>query len=465
MAYGLPALGEANWKGKLDASIEAVKATADTAQATADAAQTAVGLDAAVAAKVEDSGSSTAAALVASYGPVWAPEPSGGDDTTALQAALLTAQSTTGTLYLHAGTYKVTTLATNQSFQQPRVVGRGIDRTTIEITANSGKIRLRGGAAGVSGGGVENLTIAASGGVTGAIGIELAAACFVRVDRVKFDSSLAVGVLFHNDTASDFTEHNILRECQFTTTTGTAVEWRVTAGNESFHGSGLRDCQVTMNGTTAPFKIGAGAHVYNAPLDLALHFTDATGAAPFDTSAATKRVLTHGNIRLEGPSVVRNLHNGLTVNWDHAGTVTGLTVNYVILNPSGAYFALVSAASHNPDGSAARAVVRQKARFSLTTGGNNTLGMDSSEGSLVSVRLEGPNYDYEFLLHVACYPGSSSGSAVTLSNGRAFDSAGYGAPTFSVSGNSLVITNAAWPASGVIATIDRLDLRTRDAAL
>lgn len=380
------------------------------------------------------------------------------DDTVAIQAAINAASQTV--VFIPEGTYRVTSLATAQAFQQPRIIGEGIDQTTIVITANNGKIRLRGGAAGVNSGGLEHLTISAAGGVTGAIGLELAAACFTKTRCVKFDSSLAVGVLFHNDVAGDFTEHNSIEECQFSTTTGVAVEWRVTSGNESFNGNHLKECQITMEGASSPFKVGAGAYVYNNVLDISVFTSDASATPIFNTSSATRNILTSGDIKLELDLVVRYLHNGLSVFWDHAGTITGLTLNYMSLNQNNSYrFSLVKFASHNSDGSTVRIAGYQTTNWTLTTGANETSLFQDNETSLVSVRLTAGNYEYEYLLSVICYPGSSSGVATTLANNRAFNVAGYGAPTFSVSNQKLVITNASYPASGVTAIINKIDLR------
>jgi hypothetical protein len=98
------------------------------------------------------------------------------------------------------------------------------------------------------------------------VGLELQGCAGVGWDRVNFTAYLATGILFHNKTAGDFTEM-CSGQCDLSAVT--AIEYRRTSGDESFHGSGLTGRSTIAQPSAAALPsilIGAGCRVYNAPL-------------------------------------------------------------------------------------------------------------------------------------------------------------------------------------------------------
>ena len=279
---------------------------------------------------------------------VMGPVPSGGDDTAAFLAAMLEAQSTSGILRLHPGTYNLTNLATAQSFQQPLIYGAGVDRTTLNFTAGGVGIRYKGGSAGFSGGGIQDLTMTGAG----ATALEIQGACSVRVSRVRFHT-LACGVLFHNATSGEFSEQNVMIACSFEASCTLWAEYRVTSGNDSFHGSGFEDCMFNAGASTsAKIKIGAGVLLYNAPFDGWIWA--AGNMSIVDLSTATKAIYTYGNLRIEAGSGSTTTYwsTASTLSWSHAGQVTvfGETFRFNHVRPvrAGGSCGASSEHSHSP---------------------------------------------------------------------------------------------------------------------
>lgn len=418
--------------------------------------------DTAVAGYVGSGSSLTDAELKKKYA-VMGPKPSGGDDTAAFLAAMLQAQSTTGILRLHAGTYNLTNLATAQSFQQPLIYGAGVDRTILNFTAGGVGIRFKGGAAGFSGGGIQDLTMQGAG-VTA---IEIQSACAMRHRRIRF-TNLACGVLFHNSAAGEFSEQNVMEDCLFEASCVLWAEYRVTGGNDSFHGTGFMNCQfnVAPGGTSPKIKIGANVLIYNAPFDGWIWAP--ANVSLVDMSTATKAVYTYGHLRIEtgNGSTTAYWMTSTTLPWSHAGTVEvlGETFRFNRKNTS-APFALVDRVTRMAN----TVTVRQRrtvgTEWDLGTGGTPTFTFDPGETALVSVHLVGANYDFAYVLAVYQNAGDGNGVITSLANGRAFNASGWGAPAFSIANNRLVITNAAYPATGVTATVTVTMLEPRAGLL
>lgn len=154
MAYGLPALGEANWKGKLDASIEAVKTTADAALPAAQkgAASGVAPLDAGSRVPEANLPANLAeAALSATFEQVLRANFDGTNETTTLQAALTAAAG--GTLRIPSGkTIKTGTVTIPAN---TRLTGGGTIDLIDDGTSSSTRIVIDG----VSGVTIDNLRI------------------------------------------------------------------------------------------------------------------------------------------------------------------------------------------------------------------------------------------------------------------------------------------------------------------
>ena len=150
------------------------------------------------------------------------------------------------------------------------------------------------------------------------VGLELAGSCGVAPDRLYF-SNLSSGILFHNESSGEFTENCVVNSSRFKSCL-MPVEYRVTSGNDSFHGTGIaNNCWInTVTGYHAIY-IGEGALVYNAPLSCVFFGTDGATALIKNDSGENRRPMFVGDIRMEShPGDISD--GGMYLN----GTVSGL---------------------------------------------------------------------------------------------------------------------------------------------
>lgn len=217
------------------------------------------------------------------------------DSTTALQALLDRAQDEGLPLYLLPGTLKVSGLTTTSQDEQPRIVGAGAHYTTLTCSAAGvASITFVGGSGHVAGSVVEGIRFAGAG----AYGIEFQGSNGIIAQRCEFASQLAKGVLFHNEAVGQFTEHVLVRDCHFLC--ARAIEYLVTNGNESFHGTGFDgDTLITQPAgtSTASIYIGTGCLVYNAPWSGRLNVVE--DVSPIENASGTRAATVWGSLRIE----------------------------------------------------------------------------------------------------------------------------------------------------------------------
>jgi len=226
------------------------------------------------------------------------------DDTVAIQAAI-TAYLSGGDIYFPPGTYKITsTLVKPESFVGPNLIGAGSDSTILSYSgaSNSSCLKIIGGSGTISSIRVEGLRF--TGGVTNS-GLEIQGQCGVRIRDCYFDTN-AYGILLHNFAAGSFTEYCVAEDCHFHQTCRTAVYYKVTSGNVSFNGSGIRHCTINAKITYPAILVGVGAQPYNAPLDCQV-WTSGTGNNTFIQSdnAGTPYIYNcswHGTLTIESAS-------------------------------------------------------------------------------------------------------------------------------------------------------------------
>jgi hypothetical protein len=412
----------------------------------------AVANDTATAGYISTAGTSaTKTALTQALG-VLALPPTGiaATDTANLQAAINLAQSTYGTVYLQAGTYVVTNLATAQSSNQPKIIGKGQNYTFIQGTTSGSALMIKGGSASDSGGHISDITFTGTG-----VGLELQGACFFTWERLNFAGTQTTGILLHNYASGEFTEY-CSGQADFAYTVITALEYRVTSGNESFHGSGLTG-QSTINqpatATSPSILIGAGCIPYNAPLDVTFWVRTATQAL-IRTSTARPATF-HGTIRVE------TFTSGALV-----ADATGAAIGAYLITHVGSVMTLGAAS-----GAIKLGALGLAERAAAVTSGLDAVYKPSTEavtvgptevalfsrlnlggGSIMHVTLIGANYYYVYLLHVEQSIFDPTGVVTVLANPYSQNSATWGAPTFSVSGYKLKILNANYPAGAVTAT-------------
>ena len=270
-------------------------------------------------------------------------------------------------------------------------------------------------------------------------------------------ASAAIGILLHNRDSGMFTEYVIAEKCRFETTCLNAMTYRVTNGNNSFHGSGMRYCEINTpsSDTTHSITIEAGCLVYNAPLSVQIW---AHADATLIYSAATlPRNSFYGTItteRFSGTLTIARASTAYPVYF--AGFINIMNENVVLGD-----IILCDSVALLSNGSIQTRGGRWAKSFELHAG-NTTLGPVpygvAGWCSLCAISILGDNYDYRYILSV--FNGDVATSVVAIvATLRTFNAAGYGPPTFSVDASGqIVVSNAAYPPSGVRAVIELTQL-------
>ena len=373
------------------------------------------------------------------------------DDTIAIQAtAALAAASGYIGIQLLAKTYLITTTiyaggANSQVFYAPSWFGVEKRKTTISyagIAAGTGAFFFRGGSGQLCGAVVQDIGFI---GNSTSYGIVFSGQCGMRVIRCLLNTN-AEGIRFWNNDAGSFTEYCVADNCEFTTTCTTAAHYVVGSGNDSFHGSGLANrCLLNQNGGSAVL-VDTGAHPYNAPLDLQV-WANAPNTT-IVTNNSTIAVSFSGRITLE-PSSTNNviLGGGSGTLIPFAGEILG-NGQWVVAGTLLQCRAIIL----NSDGSITPLGVRKAYQQAMASGANTIVSSVFSQHRIVYIKFIAANYDYRYFLDIDADGGGSAGYVTTLASIKSFNSAGYGAPTFTVStSGELIATNASWPATGVTA--------------
>lgn len=385
----------------------------------------------------------------------------GTDDTAAIQACINYAQPLQKQILLPTGTAKITAqlhvafslFGLNMAGQGPRLTSfdySGIIPPTnaaINIVGHSG---AQCGAI-ISGVGFD--------GNAQSSGIVINGQDGQRIMNCRFGLNFFGGV-FRNGAAGSFTEYCVFEDCTFNSACATAIWYSILAdGDVSFHGSGLFRCKIETPAVSGYrcVIVDPRALPYNAPMDTQV-WANAAGTfiyAQDRTIEAPPYFV--GNVTTEafaGPLILASSPIGKEIAL--VGKVCGNTPDFQM----GSLF-LVDAVVANASGSRQTVGGRVAKRQTMTTGANAVVGIPNcimTGAALHAVNIRAPNYDYRYL--VASYSNLSGGSAAVLANFVSFNSAGWGAPSFSIdpATASLVITNAAWPGSGVVATVEAAQL-------
>ncbi|WP_141431415.1 hypothetical protein [Bacillus sp. 03113] len=351
----------------------------------------------------------------------------------------------------------IDTGATQESFKQPLIIGRGYKQTVIRypnMPAGKAAIKFKGGSGQMAGGGV---MLVGFEGNADSIAIEFADTVGVDAYKCQFGTN-KVGILFHNEDG--FTEKCVGDSCDFLETCKIAVEYRKTNGTESFHGSGLNDCTINQSETAVDPKIliGPGCEVYNAPKNSTIWIRCGT---PIIKNLSSLPVTFHGHINTEcfGTGYVCQLADPATNPVYLVGGTTHLD-NKASLGR----LILCDRAQINSDGSVSLQRKPYQAIFNLNQGDTNTVRVQNNESVIVNVLIVGPNYRFaRALLVYGNVFDQNTGTVVPLTT-NPYDSdntAGYGDPTFSYSTGHLRITNANYPVGQVKAYISVTPLSGR----
>lgn len=330
---------------------------------------------------------------------------------------------------------------TTQSFKAPSIYG--VDKTQSQFTTTNGAIAMLsylGGSGQQCGAVVENVGFSMSVNAGNAILIN--GQCGLKIKRCLFDT-MNTGIKFYNLNAGAFTEYCVADECEFTFNCSVPLLYAVGAGTSSFHGSGLTRCTIVTNTVGPLIQIGAGCRVYNAPLDTQVWYAN-NGTLIGNSSAI--QCYFRGSLTLENSGGgVLTLASGLPVPF--AGTITASATGV-------AGGTLVQCQAVSIDLGPALTILGGRKAYKLTMAvGANTLDSPfNSQHRTVFIRLTAAGYEYRYFLSVDPSGTGAAGAAITLANPFSVNTAGYGAPVFSVNATGqLVATNGAWPAATVVA--------------
>ena len=240
----------------------------------------------------------------------------------------------------------------------------------------------------------------------------------------------------------------MIRNSLFPNSCRRAIEYLRTNGTESFHGSGLMNCQINQSNTETEYKIiiNNNCLVYNAPLDFSC-WKDNTSLPLIHNLATTgnMRQTFYGDIKIEMKSANNQF---ILVEGDPTIYTTGniLTLSNGIRLDN---ISLCEKIQINSD----RSLALQKKPFSIfttvTQNSQNILGVLDCESYIVQMRIWTSNYEYQYTLLVNGKRSSEALTISTLMTGEAFNQAGYGAPTFDSNGRNLRINNSNYSAHNV----------------
>lgn len=329
---------------------------------------------------------------------------------------------------------------TTQSFKAPSIYGCGGHISQFTATTGIYLLSYRGGS------GTNCDTVVEGVGFVGisasGIAVKINAQCGLRFRRCLFDSN-QYGVHFYNLDAGSFSEFNVLEDCEFTYTCLTALLYQVGAGTNSFHGSGIVRGIMTSNTTNPMVIISAGCRPYECPLDGQVFYANANTLIQNNSSLAVDFFgkLTTENL---GGAVLTLATGG---NVPYVGTISASQQNVV-----GGTLTQMQGVVTNSNTIQTYLGARKAYTGAMTTGANTLTSSVFNQHRFTFVRFLAAGYDYRYLLGVDPSGGATAGVVGTIFNYLATNTAGYGAPTFSVTtGGQLIATNAGWPASGVTA--------------
>lgn len=373
------------------------------------------------------------------------------DSSEALQVMVTEAQRTGKKLIIPPGIIKASVI-TDMTVQQPVIEGSG-GNTTSWFGLGAGKpcITMQGVSGAQSYGRVRNMRIQNAGGV----GVELQGTIGVFIESCDINGC-EVGVLFHNKKGTngayagyqgDYTEFCQVVDTTFRQGCKIQIEYRRTGGHASFHGTGFRNTifnQTSSSWGKTNIIVGAGCTVYNAPWD-GMFFIGNPGLAPIYNGSTTP-VRVHGDLTFEArPGVVQNMVNGGSASPVYlAGHLNRLSSNSGSVK-RGTRLYLVDDVTYF--GTSSTLVSHHKKPYeweqSLVSGANiiYEVGIDVCPAQLIAVNVTGSAYNYHALLYITrSTSGTATNDLKVLSTGYSHDNNNLGAPAYSMSGNSLVIT-------------------------
>lgn len=284
-------------------------------------------------------------------------------------------------------------------------------------------------------------------GSAGSVSIEIAGQCEQRWRNCRFGTCL-VGVRFHNEQTGMFTEYCSGKDNQYDLACKYPLQYKRTAGNDSFHGCGLETGNKINKQDGAVALIDDGCLPYNSPLNAQVWFKGACTLFENNNTGTLKPTF-HGTLTTE-----RFTGGRLTL-----GTGSGVVYFAGSILAHGDYVTAgrmlhVQALIYRTIGSVVPYGIRRNERFTLVTGFNRLETPANGADFLAVVRLLGPNYYAKSIIQIEHDGSGAPGKATEITRWIERDDNGYGMPAIDCDqSGQLTFTNAAWPASGVTASV------------
>jgi len=368
------------------------------------------------------------------------------DNTTFISNAILFSVLNGYTVTGRSGNYNISdTITKSESFDGINCdfpIGAIFNFTSL--TANIPMIKIIGGSGRLCNSTIKGIYFK---GLSNQVGVEIDGQCGQRFLNCKFDN-FSTAILLHNNTAGTFSEWNTCEGCEFINTF-TALEYKVTSGDRSFHGSGFVGVNLInkIENTKPTIKIGAGCFPYNCPLNLQL-WNNVACVFIENNSSSTNYCSFNANVTFEQFNDANVTLSTNTVYFTGFSQSLGDRVDATKV-------IFCRKLTHRNNGTLLLdGISYSQSKLLISEINTITFPVPNVYTYLVIVKLTAPNYDYRYSFIMEHDGYGSSGYIANLSTIRAFNGNGYGSPTFTVNTNGqLVISNTFYDAGDVIALI------------
>lgn len=324
-------------------------------------------------------------------------------------------------IQLLAGTYKTTATvyangSNNLLQNSPNWFGRGRDNTTIDystIASGLACFKMRGGSGHNSGAIIDGIQFI---GNSTSIGIMFSGVNSFRARNCRFTTN-AIGIQFHNEDTGSFTEFCYGDNCQFTSACIRAINYKVTSGNPSHHGSGLVNGCLIGVGASDVVLIDSNAQPYQSALDVIVFPTGNANLINCNRSAAPIPDFV-GSIKVElgGNTLVLGATN--TVDFQGPIGVVGLANTTGAGMTSGTFRRIKNKALYANSSSTVTGFEAAQTISNLNTPSVQIPSLIGGNSRNYTVRVFGANYDYRYHIYVEPNGFGGAGTAF-LQNDRA----------------------------------------------
>lgn len=411
-----------------------------------------------------DNGATT---IVASNGIIWTRVYSGGvdirwwgakfdniaDDTAAVQACIDYAVPLQILIQCPVGSSKITQqIVVPFTIAGMNMVGQGYQYTKFvypTLTLGQSLFRCIGYPGALSGGNIYGIGFNGNSGTTA---FTLVGVTGQIIERCQFGAN-AFACVLENSSAGSFTEFNILRDCDFLLGCSSALWYlQMTGGDASFHGSGIEGGTINNSGVNSVLVLSPNANPYNAPFSPTIFVHANVTIISHLAPSGAFRPNFYGNLKLEVQQGRALLCDAPAINSiAYAGKIMSQSTNVEFGS-----LILCDGVFSAQNGTRQTIGARVSRRQDLITG-NNPLPpipyniMDSCV--TIAIRVVGPNYDYRSVYQ--SWGSDLGGTIPQIAALTQYNVAGYGPPVVTLDSQTRInISNANYPASGVVAMID-----------